>query len=421
MCAVIQYVPRAYRESLLKQCVDHAASGRGQFILLGCEGGMAKTHMLNALKDHALSKGFQYFISKAHESRGSKPAPYRSLMQAFSKDAAFHELLVDTKFAVIEEIFLVDNSGILITHISQKARDASEDIVAGMLTAIQDFVRESFIGADSVAGVKRLDYRDKTILIERGEYIYLTALANMETSGLRSDLRKTLRVLEQIYGKVLRDWGGDKSKLAGTEHLIETLLSKTYRIERTEFEREKLVFDKVLLYIRKLAAHRPLILVLDELQWADRDTLRLLTYFARAVASMGTVICGTYRPELASLPNPLATVVTELDREKLYVDVRFEPRKLIDREYGMRLFGPFLAVRIPKRYVNEFNREDSVRLLARLNTFSKAQLRREVEYVYFISEMDFREIKLRDFYNVFIAPNLSARIKSLWDEYLERI
>jgi class 3 adenylate cyclase/DNA-binding CsgD family transcriptional regulator len=59
----------------------------------------------------------------------------------------------------------------------------------------------------------------------------------------------------------------------------------------------------------------PVLLVLDDLHWADRPTLLLLKHLARHPGRSGLLVVGTYRDEDFSRGHPLAELLVELRRE----------------------------------------------------------------------------------------------------------
>jgi len=56
-----------------------------------------------------------------------------------------------------------------------------------------------------------------------------------------------------------------------------------------------LLFDTITAEIRQAAADRPLLLVIDDLHWADQGSRRLLAAIRGALATVPAVILGTYR------------------------------------------------------------------------------------------------------------------------------
>ena len=72
------------------------------------------------------------------------------------------------------------------------------------------------------------------------------------------------------------------------------------------------LFDSVTTFLCSAGKDRPLVLVLDDLHWADEPTLLLLKFAAREVASSGLLIVGTYRDVELARHHPLARVLGEL-------------------------------------------------------------------------------------------------------------
>jgi class 3 adenylate cyclase/tetratricopeptide (TPR) repeat protein len=66
------------------------------------------------------------------------------------------------------------------------------------------------------------------------------------------------------------------------------------------------------------AAHlRPLVLFLDDLQWADQSSLLLLRHLARSAKSAPLMVVGTYRPVEVDDEHPLAEALAELRRARM--------------------------------------------------------------------------------------------------------
>ncbi|HEY2387509.1 MAG TPA: hypothetical protein VGK30_11145, partial [Candidatus Binatia bacterium] len=68
---------------------------------------------------------------------------------------------------------------------------------------------------------------------------------------------------------------------------------------------------------RALAAGRPLVLVLDDLHWADKPSLLLLQFLAREMGAMRILLVATYRDVELRRQHPLAATLGELAREPL--------------------------------------------------------------------------------------------------------
>lgn len=74
------------------------------------------------------------------------------------------------------------------------------------------------------------------------------------------------------------------------------------------------LFDAVTNFLTNAARDRPMMIVLDDLHWADEPSLLLLKFVARELGSGGgLVILGTYRDVELGRHHPLARVISELN------------------------------------------------------------------------------------------------------------
>jgi len=79
------------------------------------------------------------------------------------------------------------------------------------------------------------------------------------------------------------------------------------------------IFEEVAHVLHALSQDRPLLLILDDLHWADASSISLLFHLARRLAGSSILILGAYRPEEISLgreekEHPLAGVLAEFKR-----------------------------------------------------------------------------------------------------------
>jgi hypothetical protein len=82
------------------------------------------------------------------------------------------------------------------------------------------------------------------------------------------------------------------------------------------------LFDAVCSFLRRAAETQPLLLVLDDLHWADQGTLALLVALAREVAQARLLVLGTYRDIEVDRGHPLTRALAELTRTRLFERVR---------------------------------------------------------------------------------------------------
>ena len=78
------------------------------------------------------------------------------------------------------------------------------------------------------------------------------------------------------------------------------------------------LFDSVTQFLRNAAAEHPIVLMLDDLHWADKPSLLMLRFLARHVAGQRILIVGSYRDVDLERGHPLAEVLATLRREPFY-------------------------------------------------------------------------------------------------------
>ena len=117
------------------------------------------------------------------------------------------------------------------------------------------------------------------------------------------------------------DWGGR----------LRTQLAQDNRAPRREpwgrGPDQNRIFEEYTQVLRTLAAARPLLLMLDDLHWADASSISLLFYLGRHLAGRRILIVGSYRPEDVALgwhgePHPLSEVIHEFERQGGEIRVR---------------------------------------------------------------------------------------------------
>ncbi len=83
-------------------------------------------------------------------------------------------------------------------------------------------------------------------------------------------------------------------------------------------------FHSVTSFLSAAAADTPLLLVLEDLQWADHASLELLRYLVRNTQRTPLMVVGTYRPEELASDHPLRRTIRDLSGQGLCADIRLE-------------------------------------------------------------------------------------------------
>jgi predicted ATPase len=95
------------------------------------------------------------------------------------------------------------------------------------------------------------------------------------------------------------------------ERLPDVPLAATLDPEQTRFR----LFDAVTAFLAAVAARTPLVLVLDDLHWADRSSLLLLEYLADALHGIPMLLVGSYRDVEVDRRHPVTRTLARFSRE----------------------------------------------------------------------------------------------------------
>ena len=79
-------------------------------------------------------------------------------------------------------------------------------------------------------------------------------------------------------------------------------------------QERRYLFNSIREFITRAAGIRPMLIVLDDLHWADEPTLLLLEHVAEALAGTPVLILGTYRDVELEVGRPLARAIEDLRR-----------------------------------------------------------------------------------------------------------
>lgn len=132
----------------------------------------------------------------------------------------------------IRDVFIIYNDGRLLYHYRPKSdkvdwmRDSEidEGAVSSMLTAIQDFVKDSFRFSMG-SRLNELRHGTLRILIEHGNDSYVAVVCSGgPTSKIRDEMKNVIYDLNVKYGKVLKDWDGNMNTIAGIDKLVVPLV-----------------------------------------------------------------------------------------------------------------------------------------------------------------------------------------------------
>jgi len=127
----------------------------------------------------------------------------------------------------VEQVFLINKDGRLLAHRSRKPLEGGgEDVISGMLTALQGFIKE-FMRDEKQRELDELSYGDLKIVIERGKRVYLASfLSGYVTDKLKADMKGILQKVETELGATLESWDGTVKMLEGLDKHLEKLIGE---------------------------------------------------------------------------------------------------------------------------------------------------------------------------------------------------
>ncbi len=100
--------------------------------------------------------------------------------------------------------------------------------------------------------------------------------------------------------------------LAATGHPAGVAAGDELRGEHEDAEQHRFVlFDRVASALRQSAAERPLLLVLDDLHWADPSTLRLLAFLVKQLHTERVLVLASYRDTDVGVGHPMLQLLGE--------------------------------------------------------------------------------------------------------------
>jgi len=166
-----------------------------------------------------------------------------------------------------------------------------------------------------------------------GPYMpFLDGLGNLfgkTENGLSDEERGEL-------GKLLEREGPELAQLAisgSTTAKIRAGFAAAFGIEGDAETGRQRFFDAIFELLAMAAEKRPLVLILEDMHWADEGSLQLLQYLVRRIGETQLLCLATYRPEELveeeSGTQPLAGTLRQLGSEGLLEEVRLER---LDRE-----------------------------------------------------------------------------------------
>jgi OmpA family protein len=179
---------------------------------------------------HTLAAMMESFSRSVEESLSWRALTWR--WTAWRTGKKFGEIvLLNTLQYRVEQVFLIHaETGLLLQHVaSGHGTDKDVDQVSAMLTAIQDFVRDSFrVSSDDSLDALRVG--DLSVVIERGPYAVVAAVVRgTAPPAVRGMFEEAAETVHRQLGTELRSFAGDATPFAPTRPILEACLVSEMR------------------------------------------------------------------------------------------------------------------------------------------------------------------------------------------------
>ena len=154
-------------------------------------------------------------------------------IRAWQTGRSFAEIvLLHTLLYRVEQVFLIHReTGLLLHHVAVGSTVSGDgDMVSGMLTAIQDFVRDSFsVNADE-RGLETMRVGDLNVWIEPGPHAMLAvAIRGEAPESLRTVFSETLEQIHLQHAEALNSFAGETDAFEATDPQLSACLLSAER------------------------------------------------------------------------------------------------------------------------------------------------------------------------------------------------
>jgi len=153
-------------------------------------------------------------------------------LEALRTGRAFAEVvLLHTLSYRVEQVFLMHRETDLLLHhvVAEAVPTHDAEMISGMLTAIQDFMRDAFEGAEGAA-LDTIEYGEHTLWIEQGPYAVLAGVVRYTAPrALQAVFQEALEHIHLEMGEALRTFAGDASPFRAIHHHLEACLLQQHK------------------------------------------------------------------------------------------------------------------------------------------------------------------------------------------------
>jgi OOP family OmpA-OmpF porin len=227
----------------------------------------------------------------------------------------------------VEQVFLIHaETGLLLGHAAPPDLKAADgDLISGMLTAIQDFVADSFHERES-GGLRSFSVGELTVIVEQGPQAVMAAVVRGQPPPtLLPRLQDALENIHLRWAGAFAEFTGDPSRFAAVHPVLESCLETVLSTDRGEASHKRGA------WMRWAIPLAVIVLALPFLSWQSHR--KWSTAMARLQAEPGIEVLETARDggrwKVRGLRDPLsadpAQVLVSINADPTRLDARWEP------------------------------------------------------------------------------------------------
>ncbi|MEV7287610.1 AAA family ATPase [Streptomyces sp. NPDC093252] len=217
---------------------------------------------------------------------------------------------------------------------------ALEDALSRAATTPAGEPQVLLLGGEAGVGKTRLVEEFAATADHRGAVVALGGCVEIGADGLPfAPFSAALRAVRRALPKALAD------AAAGQEEELARLLPELGETGAGRHDEEGMarLFELTARLLERVAADRTVVVVLEDLHWADASTRHLLAYLSRTLRTGRLVVLATYRADDIHRRHPLRPLLAELDRLRTVrrIDLgRFNREEVARQIAGIRAAEP---------------------------------------------------------------------------------
>ena len=255
----------------------------------------------------SLNKLILQLLAKVLEDRPRSAAVVREVLVNVSDDSTDKEAPVEP----LESTDLASRSFV-------GRSEEMLELTVGLDEAIVGQGQIFFISGDPGSGKTRLAEELRTAARLRNMNVFGAKCFEGEGAPAFWPWVQIIRALSKEYTaeQLLHLMGSGAADIVQLDPDIRQLLPDLPAPSKLDPEHARFrLFDGITRFVRAAVAERPLLLILDDIQWADESSLKLLEFMASHTRDASLVVLGTHRNLEADIRHPLLRMLGTLSRQ----------------------------------------------------------------------------------------------------------